>query len=91
MSHTLRMLIGCLVPLSLIFLLPLFGVGSGVTLAIFLVLMFACHLLMMGGHGHGGHGGTADDGTRHDHASLTPEEPTHESPDRDALHQRHQH
>lgn len=29
MNHTIRMLIGCLVPLALLFLLPLFGAGSG--------------------------------------------------------------
>lgn len=51
-SHTIRMLIGCLLPLLLIFVLPLFGVGEGVTMFIFIVLMFGCHLLMMGGHKH---------------------------------------
>ncbi len=71
MSHTIRMLIGCLLPLALIFVLPLFGVGQGLTLLIFIVLMFMCHLTMMGGHdhgahgGHGGHGGCGHGG--HDH------------------------
>ena len=51
-SHAVRMLIGCLVPLLLIFILPLFGVGEGVTLFVFIILMFGCHLMMMGGHGH---------------------------------------
>lgn len=51
MNHTLRMLLGCLLPLLLIFLLPLFGLGEGVTLFVALVLMFACHLLMIGDHG----------------------------------------
>jgi hypothetical protein len=55
MSHTIKMILGCVLPLLLIFLLPLFGVGEGVTLLVFTVLMFACHLFMMGGHGH--HGG----------------------------------
>lgn len=54
-SHTIRMLIGCLLPLLLIFILPLFGVGEGVTLFIFIILMFGCHLLMMGGHGRHKH------------------------------------
>lgn len=53
MKHTFLHLLGCLVPLLLIFMLPLFGVSTGVTLFAFIVLMFACHLLMMGGHGHG--------------------------------------
>lgn len=52
MNHTLRMLLGCLLPLILLFLLPLFGVGSGVTLFVFIALMFMCHLMMIGGHGH---------------------------------------
>ena len=50
-KHNIRMIIGCVLPLLLIFILPLFGVGSGVTLFIFIILMFGCHLLMMGGHG----------------------------------------
>ncbi|MAM70665.1 MAG: hypothetical protein CMP91_05920 [Gammaproteobacteria bacterium] len=51
-NHSLKMLIGCLVPLALIFILPVFGVGQGVTLFIFIILMFGCHLMMMSGHGH---------------------------------------
>ena len=41
---------------GLIFLLPLFGVSQGITLTVFIVLMFACHLFMMRGAHHGGHG-----------------------------------
>jgi len=52
MNHTIRMLVGCLVPLALLFLLPLFGVGSGLTLLLFVGLMFMCHMMMLGGHGH---------------------------------------
>ena len=51
-KHSLWMLIGCVLPTLLIFVLPLFGVGSGVSLFIFIILMFGCHLLMMGGHGN---------------------------------------
>jgi hypothetical protein len=73
MNHSLRMLLGCLLPLGLIFVLPLFGVGSGVTLLVFVVLMFGCHLMMLGpgsGHGHGkGHGHGGHDG--HDHQQDT--------------------
>jgi len=50
-SHPVRMLIGCILPFALIFVLPLFGVGEGVTLTVFIVLMLGCHLMMMGGHG----------------------------------------
>lgn len=52
--HGLWMIIGCTLPLLLIFLLPVFGVRSDVSLFAFIILMFACHLLMMGGH-HGKH------------------------------------
>ena len=44
------MIIGCVVPLLLIFILPAFGVSSQVALVIFIVLMFACHFLMLGHH-----------------------------------------
>lgn len=54
MSHTIKHLLGCILPLLLIFVLPLFGVGEGITLLVFIVLMFGCHLFMLGGHHHGG-------------------------------------
>jgi hypothetical protein len=56
MSHALKMVIGCVLPLLLIFLLPLFGVSEGISLFVFIVLMFGCHLVMMGGHGKEGKG-----------------------------------
>ena len=71
MSHTLRMLLGCLLPLLLLFVLPLFGRGEGVTLFVAIVLMFICHLLMIGGHHQGhSHGDNrhADQGDRHAHS-----------------------
>lgn len=49
MKHGLGMLIGCGLSLIAIYALPVLGVGSGVTLAIFLFLMLACHHFM--GHG----------------------------------------
>ena len=61
-NHMLWMIIGCVVPMLLIFILPAFGVSSGVTLVIFIVLMFACHFLMLGHH-HGGE----DQDEKHDH------------------------
>lgn len=51
------MLIGCVLPLLLIFVLPLFGIGEGFTLFIAIVLMFGCHLMMIRGHHHGGEHG----------------------------------
>lgn len=65
MKHGLLHILGCLIPIALIFLLPALGVGSGVTFTAFIILMFACHLFMMGGHGHGGHGGP------HNHETAT--------------------
>lgn len=68
MSHTLKHLIGCIGPLLLIFLLPLFGVSEGIALFAFIVLMFACHLFMMRGHEHGGsHTPDGEGGTHHHH------------------------
>ena len=56
-KHTLWMIIGCTVPLLLIFLLPLFGITGNYTFLIFIVAMFACHLLMPhhGAHKHDEH------------------------------------
>lgn len=87
MSHSIRMLIGCLLPLALIFVLPLFGVSSGITLLVFIGLMFMCHLMMMGGHGHGSHGTHGGHGG-HDRSHHTDKEPDDE---RTEIHQHHQH
>lgn len=50
-KHSIRMIIGCTVPLFLIFLLPVIGVSKNISIFIFIVLMFGCHFLMMGSHG----------------------------------------
>ncbi|MDQ8198200.1 hypothetical protein QEH56_08590 [Pelagicoccus enzymogenes] len=55
MKYGLLHILGCLVPIALVFTLPALGVDSGVTFTVFLVLMFACHIFMMGGHSHGEH------------------------------------
>ncbi|MEX2016451.1 MAG: hypothetical protein WD873_07400 [Candidatus Hydrogenedentales bacterium] len=44
------MLLGCLVPFLLIFVLPIFGVSEGALVPIFVLAMLGCHLLMMRGH-----------------------------------------
>lgn len=67
MNHNMKMLIGCLIPLLLIFLLPYFGIGEGWSLFLFVVLMFGCHLFMMGGHGHEGHDDPRNKGENHEH------------------------
>ena len=56
--HTILMLIGCMLPLLLIFLAPLIGLNGKISFLIFVVAMFLCHLLMPMHHGtHGGHRG----------------------------------
>ncbi|ARS37994.1 hypothetical protein [Pontibacter actiniarum] len=54
-KHILWMIIGCTLPLLLIFLAPALGLSGDVSLLVFVIAMFACHLLMpmhLGGHGH---------------------------------------
>ncbi|HEY5753409.1 MAG TPA: hypothetical protein VIT21_09685 [Chthoniobacterales bacterium] len=51
MKHMLMMLIGCVLPFLLIFILPALGVSNDVSLVIFVLLMLGCHLFM----GHSGH------------------------------------
>ena len=50
MKHHIWMLLGCVIPFLLIFLLPLFGVSEGAIIPIFVLAMLGCHLLMMMGH-----------------------------------------
>ena len=47
------MLVGCALPLLLIFLLPVFGISGNVSVFIFVLVMFFCHLLIP--MNHGGH------------------------------------
>jgi hypothetical protein len=47
-NHHIWMIIGCVLPVLLIFFLPLFGAGVGELLFSFLILCFGAHLLMMG-------------------------------------------
>ncbi|MEJ5962980.1 hypothetical protein [Pedobacter immunditicola] len=54
MKHFLWMIIGCILPLLLIFLAPALGLSSKTSMFIFIVFMFACHLLMPM-HFHGNH------------------------------------
>jgi len=68
--HTIWMIIGCLLPLLLIFILPLFGVTGNYTIFIFIVVMFLCHITMM--RGHQSHQG-------HEHSDQNQKEVSHES------------
>ena len=56
-KHTLMMLIGCILPLLLVFLLPIFGISGYISIFIFILAMFFCHLLMPMGHGKHRHNG----------------------------------
>lgn len=49
------MLIGCGLPLLFIFIAPLLGISDNVAFAVFIIAMFACHLLhflIPGAHKH---------------------------------------
>jgi hypothetical protein len=52
MKHVIMMLIGCVLPFLLIFILPALGVSNDLMLVIFIVLMLGCHFFM----GHGSYG-----------------------------------
>ncbi|QEC69709.1 hypothetical protein FRZ67_21290 [Panacibacter ginsenosidivorans] len=45
-KHTLMMLVGCALPLLLIFIAPLLGIRGNWSVFIFVAAMFACHLFM---------------------------------------------
>lgn len=53
-KHIMWMILGCGLPLLLIFFAPALGLSTGTSLLIFIIAMFACHLLMPMHH-HGGH------------------------------------
>jgi len=51
-NHWFWMVIACLVPVLLIFLLPTFGVNSSSTFFLFMVIFFIAHLFMIRVHSH---------------------------------------
>lgn len=69
-KHNILMIIGCTLPLFLIFILPLFGISGNISILIFIGLMFGCHLMMMGRHGSH---------KEHDNINQNKKEETHES------------
>lgn len=52
-SHLFWMIIGCVFPLLLIFLLPFFGIQSNWGFLLFMMVCFASHLFMMRNMNHG--------------------------------------
>lgn len=59
-KHMILMLIGCALPLLLVFLLPVFGISGNFSLLLFLVFMLLCHLLMPMHYGKHDHRGGKD-------------------------------
>jgi hypothetical protein len=59
---TVWMLIGCILPLLLIFFAPALGINNSISIFLFLAAMFAIHLFMPM-HGHGRH----QDDQNHEH------------------------
>ncbi|MEX2565161.1 MAG: hypothetical protein WD431_04410 [Cyclobacteriaceae bacterium] len=55
-THWLWILLACVAPILLIFLLPLFGITADLTFFLFLIIFFIAHLFMMRSHSHE-HGG----------------------------------
>jgi hypothetical protein len=49
-NHGLWMIIGCVLPMLLIFILPAFGVSGQDVIVIFIIVMFACHFMMLERH-----------------------------------------
>lgn len=54
-KHYFWMIIGCVVPLLLIFLAPGFGLKSPITLFLFILVMFGAHLMMLRSHNEHDH------------------------------------
>lgn len=54
-NHALRMVLGCALPLLLVFVLPLLGFKGDYGVFFLVVMIFVCHLGMMRHHGDGDH------------------------------------
>ncbi|MAT54110.1 MAG: hypothetical protein CMN32_06480 [Saprospirales bacterium] len=54
-KHLILMLIGCVLPLLLIFFAPALGIDGDTGLLAFILLMFLCHILMPHSHGNQRH------------------------------------
>jgi len=90
-NHWLWMVIGCGLPLLLIFFAPALGITGYNGLFGFIILMFVLHLLMPhGGHGRGGHahGGQSRSGENIDYEHGK-EEPAVETQEEHKGHRHH--
>jgi len=85
-NHWIWMVIGCGLPLLLIFFAPALGITGYNGLFAFIILMFAIHLFMPhGSHGHGGHNHS---GKQSDHKHVK-ESSSVETKDEHKGHQHH--
>jgi len=64
--HTIWMVIGCGLPLLLIFIAPALGLSGNTSLFIFIIIMFGCHLLMPHGHSENHDNNLPQDKNRHE-------------------------
>jgi hypothetical protein len=67
-NHMLWMILGCGIPLLVIFLAPALGIGGNTSLFLFIILMFGFHLVMPmqhGGHKHSEDHNETDDTEHH--------------------------
>lgn len=55
-NHILLMILGCVIPLMLLFFAPFFGINSTVSIFLFVIIMLGFHLLFpMHGQNHEHH------------------------------------
>lgn len=71
MKHILWMVLGCTLPLLLLFFAPALGLNTSISIFIFMLAMFACHLLMPMHHEEPRHG-------EQNKTSTTPKNKQHE-------------
>lgn len=67
----------CILPLLLIFLLPVFKINNPLAIFIIFLVMFAGHFFMMGRHGHGGHDGHDENDTEGENQNKKEENHAH--------------
>ena len=68
-NHSVWMIILCVLPMLLLFVLPAFGMGNSGWLLLLPLLCVGSHLLMMRGHHHGVHGTPHDQHERKEEES----------------------
>ncbi len=84
-TNWIWMVIGCGLPLLLIFLAPSFGIEGGSSLFTFIIIMFAVHLFIP----HGSHGGNTHSQHKQKEHEHNKEIPSVESKEEHKGHQHH--